>query len=356
LYFRKELSMKRRFFLTTGVLSLCSALWLGGCGGNSNTTTTATKTATNTTSTQPLKPLKIALLTPSDINDQGWNQLAYEGLKQVEKETGAMVSHQVTKSASDQQPAMQDFADQGYDLLLLHGFEYGERAKAVAKNFPKTKFVVVSGNVTQEPNVATLIPKLEDATYLLGMAAGGMTKTGKVGLIGGMELPVIQSTFDAFTLGAKAANPKVQVLKPVYIGNFEDQNAGKEAAKSLISQGADILLHNADQAGKGMFVAAKEAGGKVLVFGSNRDQNSVAPNVTLGSAVIEMPRAFVEITKAVQHNNFKAQFYELNLGNGDITVHWNAALKSKIPPALMKKIEAAEAQIKSGKLKIKRKV
>jgi basic membrane lipoprotein Med (substrate-binding protein (PBP1-ABC) superfamily) len=342
--------MKRRFFLS-GVLALCGATLLAGC--NSNEAGNATN---NIATTGATKQLKVALLTSGDINDQGWNQLGYEGLQQIEKELGAKVAHQVTKVASDQQPAMQELADQGYDLILLHGFEYGERAKAVAKNFPNTRFVVVSGNVTQQPNVATIIPKLEDATYLLGMAAGGLTKTGKVGLIGGMELPVIQSTFDAFTLGAQAANPKVQVLKPVYVGNFEDQNAGKEAAKSLIAQGADILFHNADQAGKGMFMAAREAGGTVLVFGSNRDQNAVAPNVTLASAVIEMPRAFVQIAKAVQDGTFKAQFYILSLGNGDISVHWNPQLKNKIPPALMKKIEAAQAQIKSGKLKIQRKV
>lgn len=333
------------------LISCATALCLTGCSQQSSTPDTAAIKST------PAKgALKVALLTPGDVNDQGWNQLAYEGLQQVEKELGATVSHQVTKSASDQQPAMQDFADQGYNLVLCHGFEYGERAKSVAKNFPNTKFVVVGGNVKQEPNVATLVPKLEDATYLLGMVAGGLTKTGKVGLIGGMELPVIKSTFDAFALGAKAANPKVQVLRPKYIGNFEDQNSGKEAAKALIAEGADILFHNADQAGKGMFVAAKEAGGKVLVFGSNRDQNSVAPDVTLASAVIEMPRAFVEIAKAVQDNNFKAQFYELNLANNDISVRWNPALKLKIPAALMKKVEAAQAQIKSGKLKIQRKV
>jgi basic membrane protein A len=337
--------------ITFGVLALFGALIFSGCSGRN-----ANPNGGPVASPPQTKQLKVALLTPGDVNDQGWNQLAYEGLQQVEKKLGAKTSHSVTKSSSDQQPAMQDLADQAYDLILCHGFEYGERAKAVAKNFPNTKFVVVGGNVKQEPNVATLVPKLEDATYLLGMLAGGMSKTGKVGLIGGMELPVIKSTFEAFEAGAKAANPNVKVLKPIYIGNFEDQNAGKEAAKSLIAQGADFLFHNADQAGKGMFVAAKEAGGKVLVFGSNRDQNSVAPDVTLASAVIEMPRAFLAISQAVQSKTFKAQFYELNLKNGDISVHWNAKLKSKIPPALMKRVLGAQEQIKSGKLQIKRNV
>src|SRR5690606_12848890 len=149
----------------------------------------------------------------------------------------------------------------------------------------------------------------------------------------------------AFEQGAKAVNPKVQVFKN-YVGNFEDQNAGKEAAKGMIAKGADILFHNADQAGKGMFVAAKEANGKVLVFGSNRDQPPVAPDITPGSAVSEMSRAFEEVVADVKSGEFKAEFRELNLENGGISVHWNDALKSRIPAPLMKQIDDAAAKIK----------
>ena len=343
--------MKPLQFLTKGALALSAAFALSGCGGSSNNTAPASN---NTASTETKKSFKVALLTVGDINDQGWNQLGYEGLQSVEK-IGAEISHQVTKSPADRQPALRDYADQKFNLVLCYGFEFGAPVKEIAKNYPDTKFVVVAGNIVQQPNVATIIPKLEDATYLLGMAAGGLTKTNKIGVIGGMELPVIKSTFDAFELGAKAVNPKVQILTS-YVGNFEDQNKGKESAKNMIAQGADILLHNADQAGKGMFVAAKEAGGKVLVFGSNRDQNEVAPDITLASAVIEMPRAFQEVINDMLRGKFKAEFRELNLQNGDISVHWNAKLKSRIAPDLMKKINTASDQIKSGKLKIKRNV
>ncbi|MDQ3814773.1 MAG: BMP family ABC transporter substrate-binding protein, partial [Armatimonadota bacterium] len=190
--------------------------------------------------------------------------------------------------------------------------------------------------------------------YLLGMAAGGMTKSNVIGAIGGMKLPVISSTFQAYEQGAKTVNPKVRVLTS-YVGNFEDQNAAKEAAKAMIAQKADFLFHNADQAGKGMFNAAQEAKG-VLVFGSNRNQNSVAPNVCLASAVIELPRAFVQLVKDVQQQKFKADFIELNIKTGTIAVEWDAPLKSKVPPSLLQKINAAEKQIKSGALKIKRNV
>src|SRR5690606_30693645 len=155
---------------------------------------------------------------------------------------GVQIANQVTLKTADQLPAMRDFADQKYDIIFCHGFEYGERVKSIAPQYPDTNFVVVAGNVKQDPNVATMIRKLEDATYLLGMAAGGMPKSNVVGLIGGMRLPVIQSTSDAFSQGAKAINPDVKVPTN-YVGNFEDQNAPKEATRGMIAQGADMIFH-----------------------------------------------------------------------------------------------------------------
>ena len=331
---------------------VCAGI-LSGCGGNNDTSNDATNAATNAASSTR-SSLKVALLTPGDVNDQGWNQLALEGLGGVEKKLGAETSHQVTKKAADWQPALRDFGDKKYDLVLCHGYEFGQNVKEIAKNYPDTKFVVVGGNVQQSPNVASMIPKLEEATYLLGMAAGSLTKSNVVGLIGGMKLPVVASTFTAFEQGVKVTNPKARVLIN-YVGNFEDQNTAKEATKQMIAQGADVFFHNADQAGKGMFQAAQEAK-TVLVFGSNRNQNGLAPTICVASAVIEMPHAFEQVAKSVQNKTFKAQDIELNIPNDNISVEWNAALKAKVPAATMKKIDDAEKQIKAGKLKVKRNV
>ena len=337
---------------------LCGAalsLALNGCSNSSDSGNAAKNATANAApeNSSTRSSLQIALLTPGDINDQGWNQLAYEGLQKL-KDGGAQVSNQVTKNTADQTPALRDFGDKKFDLVICHGYEYGERVLPLAKNYPDTDFVVVSGVVQQSPNVASMVPQLEEATYLMGMAAGALTKTNTIGLIGGMKLPVIASTFQAFEQGAKVTNPKVKVLTN-YVGNFEDQNAAKEATKQMIAQGADVFFHNADQAGKGMFNAAEEAK-NVLVFGSNRNQNEVAPSVCVGSAVIEMPRAFAELAKSVENKTFKSGKIELNIPNGDISVQWNDKLKAKIPADVMQKIEAAQAQIKAGALKIKRNV
>jgi basic membrane protein A and related proteins len=325
-----------------GILALGSAL-LAGCGGPQNSENNGNKSGAAPDA------MKVALLTPGDINDAGWNQLANEGLQAVEKELGAQTAHQVTKKTDEHKGALADFGDQKYDLVLCHGFEYGERVKSVAPSYTNTKFVVVSGDVNQAPNVKSVAIKLDEAAYLIGMAAGGMTKSNVLGCIGGQQFPAVASAFQAFEKGAKSVNPKVTV-KTIYLNSWEDQNKGKEAANSLLAQKADFLFHNADQAGKGMFDAAKEK--NVMVFGSNRNQNDVAPNQCLASAIIDMPHAFLQIAKSVKDGTFKAEPLTLNIPNENIAVAWNPALKSKVPAPLMKKIEAAQAQIKAGKLKI----
>jgi basic membrane lipoprotein Med (substrate-binding protein (PBP1-ABC) superfamily) len=171
-----------------------------------------------------------------------------------------------------------------------------------------------------------------------------------LGCIGGQKFPAVADAFTAFEKGAKAVNPKV-IVKTVYLNSWEDQSKGKEAANSLLAQKADFLIHNADQAGKGMFDAVKNSK-NVMVFGTNRDQNEIAPNLCLGSAVIEMPHIFAEYARSVRDNNFETQIYPLTMANQSISVHWNSKLKAKIPAALMKKIEAAEAKLKAGQLKV----
>ena len=126
----------------------------------------------------------------------------------------------------------------------------------MAPDFPDTVFITTSGN-TVRPNVAPLRFMLEEATYLEGMLAAAMSKTGKAGAVGGMEIPSVKSTIIAFEAGAKAVKPDFQVVTS-YVGNWDDVGAAKEAALALVQQGADFLFHNADAAGLGVFQAAQE--------------------------------------------------------------------------------------------------
>src|SRR5262249_44503593 len=132
--------------------------------------------------------VRVALLTPGPVSDAGWNASAYEGLKLIQRTLGAEPAQVQTSSPADFQDAFRDFAARGFDLVFAHGFEYTDAALVVGPEFPNTYFVVTSGSATAR-NVASLTFKIEDATYVEGALAGGLTKTGVVGEIGGIEIP-----------------------------------------------------------------------------------------------------------------------------------------------------------------------
>ncbi|HSB36114.1 MAG TPA: BMP family ABC transporter substrate-binding protein, partial [Thermoanaerobaculia bacterium] len=187
----------------------------------------------------PARPtFRVALLTPGPISDAGWNAGAYDGLKAIEKELGASVSHVQVKSPSEFEEQFRAYAAQGYALCFGHGFEFQDAAARVASGYPKTVFVTTSGSRTA-PNLAPIVFELEQATYLCGLVAGRMSKSAKAGMVGGVEIPSIKSTFLAFEAGLKAGNPGATATA-VFTGSFEDVAGAKAAALALADQGADF--------------------------------------------------------------------------------------------------------------------
>ena len=283
--------------------------------------------------TEPPKPsgpggaMKVALLTPGPISDAGWNAGAYEGLKAIEKELGASVSHVQVKSPSEFEEQFRAYATQGYALCFGHGFEFQDAAQRVAREFPKTVFVTTSGARTAK-NLAPIVFELEQAAYLCGLAAGRMTKTAKAGMVGGVELPSIKSTFLAFEGGLKAGNPGA-TARSVFTGSFEDVAGAKTATLALADQGCDFVFQNADAAALGVFRGATERG--IYAFGTNKDQNALAPSV-LASAVIDMPRAFVETARRVKDGTFDGQPIRYGLKSRVVTFVWNPALVGTSDP------------------------
>lgn len=275
------------------------------------------------------KTFRVALLTPGPITDKSWNGGAYDGLVALRDSLGAEISHIQTKTPADFEENFRQYGAQGYNLVLGHGFEFQDAAVRVAPAYPKTNYVVTSGRVVSS-NLAGVSFLFEEASYQAGMVAGAMTKTNTLGLIAGTELPPVKASFAAFERGAKAVNPKVQVLTS-YIGNWDDVSAGKEQALAQIARGADILFQNADAAGLGVFQAARDK--KVLAFGTNADQNSVAPDVIVGSVVIDLRKAFLIIGREVQSGTFKGRV--INLGVKDnvvrLVLNPDPTMQARIP-------------------------
>lgn len=298
---------------------------------------------------------RVALLTPGSVSDGGWNQSAFEGLKRIQAELGAEVSNVETKSPAQFEDEFRSYASAGYDLVFGHGFEYQEAAAKVAPSFPKTIFVTTSGN-TVLPNLAPMVFELEQATYLCGVLAARMTKTGKLGLIGGVDLPSIRSTFLAFRGGAEMAKPGVSV-REVFLGRFDDVPAAREAATALLDEGADLLLHQVNDAGRGVFQAVEERaaqGAAVYAFGTNRNQNNMAPKVVLASAVLDVPAAFVEVATRVKEKRFVAEPLRLGMAQGIVSFVLNANLSSRVPPDVLQELVQLMARIRSGELRVPR--
>jgi basic membrane lipoprotein Med (substrate-binding protein (PBP1-ABC) superfamily) len=296
---------------------------------------------------------QVGLLTPGPISDNGWNAGAYEGLKAIESELGAKVSHVQVKSPAEHEEHFRSYAEDGYNLVFGHGFEFQDAARRVGRDFPDTFFVTTSGNTVTD-NVGAIVFELEQATYLLGMLAAKMSKTGKVGLIGGMEIPSVESTFIAFEAGAKAADPNCEVLR-TYIGDWVDAAKARQAALAQISAGADFLFHNADAAGPGVFQAASESREKgVYAFGSNKNQNEEAPEAILASAVIDIPGAMLEIAREVKEENYEPGVKRFGLESGVITLEFNSKLSEHIPAEILNSVEATEKKIRAGELIVPR--
>lgn len=294
------------------------------------------------------QPFKVALLSPGPVSDAGWNALAYEGLLAIRDQLGAEVAQIQTKTPAEFEEGFRDFARRGYKLIFGHGFEFQEAAATVAPDFPDTVFITTSGNTVRK-NVAPIRFLLEEATYLEGVLAASMSKTGKAGAVGGVEIPSVKSTIAAFEAGARSVRPDFQV-QTVYLGNWEDVGAAKAASFALVQQGCDFLFHNADAAGLGVFQAAQERG--VLVFGANKNQNDVAPGVVLASAVIDLPKAFVQIAQEVKEGRFVGRVERKGMRDGVVALIYNPRLESKIPGPAKERVEATRKAILEGSLQV----
>jgi basic membrane protein A and related proteins len=283
---------------------------------------------------------RVALLTPGPVSDAGWNAAAFDGLQLIKAKLGAEIALVQTRSPADFDDGFRDFASRRFNLIFAHGYEYTESAIGVARDFPKVYFVVSSGSQWSR-NVASLTFKVDQAAYVEGVLAGGVTKTGIVGAIGGIELPSIRLTFEGFRRGFLSVRPNGRLLVS-YIGKFDDVGAAKEAALAQISQGADIIVHDADAAGLGVFQAAAQE--HVLAFGAIRNQNDVVPGVVLASAVTSTAQAFLRIATEVRDNRFRPGMLEFGMEDGMVKVVLNPKLESRIPESAMKRFLAAERQ------------
>ncbi len=291
--------------------------------------------------------MRVGLITPGSIADAAWNSAAYQGLQRIRDSLGFQISHVEARTPAEQAEALRTYAAQGYDLVFAHGFEFQDAAERVSSEYPKTLIIVTSGR-RAHGNVAPLIFRLEEASYLAGMVAGRLTRSNVLGFVGGIELPPIKAAYQGWFNGAKAVNPKVE-SREIYLNSFDDAAAGREAALALMRVGGDMFHHNADAAALGLFQAVKERPG-VYVFGANADQSNLAPDRVLGSAVIDLAHAFLLVATEVRSGRFTPRVQAFGLGSGVVSYTPNPRLDRLVPPELRARMRAAADSMVAGTL------
>jgi basic membrane lipoprotein Med (substrate-binding protein (PBP1-ABC) superfamily) len=210
-------------------------------------------------------------------------------------------------------------------------------------------YITTSGN-TVRANVAGIQFAFEEASYLAGILAAGMTKSGAIGAIGGTELPPVKRSFAAYAAGARSSNPKIRVVIS-YVGNWDDVSAGKEQALAQINRKSDVLFQNADAAGLGVFQAARESG-SAYVIGANADQNAVAPEVTLGSVVIDLRHAFLLVATEIKERRFTPRVVSLGIRENVVRLVLNPTLRSRITAPVQTAIDSVQRRLFDGSLRI----
>lgn len=293
---------------------------------------------------KPAAAFKAALVTTGSVGDGGWNSAAYEGLQQIKQRLGAEVSNVETRGPNEYEETFRDYAARGYAVVFGHGFEYQEAAMKVAPAFPATTFVITSGSAAQD-NVVPVVFEFGQATYLAGMAAAAVSKTGKLGAVGGQAFPPVKDGFAAFEAGAKAVNPQATLVVS-YIGNWEDAAAAKEAAKAQLQTGVDVIIQNADAAGMGVFQAVRETP-RAWVVGTNSNQNAVVPERVLGLAVIDVAAALLLAAEQTRAGKPPRGTLRLGLKDGVVRFEPNSALAAQWR-AVEAKIAEADERLRSG--------
>ncbi|WP_100065865.1 BMP family protein [Miniphocaeibacter massiliensis] len=334
--------MKKKNLFVVAMMLLTALIFTACSGGNDKAKDTGKGGSGSKDS------LKVALLLSGPANDQGWNATAVEGLDKLKEKHDVETTFMENVTVADMESAYTDYASQGYDLIIGHGFQFGQPAAKVSETFPDQYFMATESN-SKAKNMSSYVMSCEQGGYLMGALAASMSETKVIGVIGGVEQPSIIKEVEAFKAAAKEINPDIKILES-YVNSFTDVTAGKAAATSMLDQGADVIYQVANQAGTGVIKACEERG--VYALGNSYDQSSVAPNTVLCSTVYRMPEVINYALEEVIGNKFGDSVTYLGIKDKVVDITFNKDLKGKIPEDVVKKIEDLYSQIESGKLEV----
>lgn len=333
---------------------LALTLVLSACGNKAENNTGGNKPADTTTPEATKAPeakseLKIGMVTDTGgVNDKSFNQSAWDGLKKVTTDTGAVTKYLESHGDADMEPNLNAFISEKYDLVWGIGFLFNDAMAKVAAANPDSKFGLIDSEV-KAPNVESVLFAENEGSFLVGVVAGLMTKTNKIGFVGGVELPVIKKFEAGFKAGIAAVNPDAK-LNVIYTGEFGKPDLGKAAATTIYNDGADIIFHAAGATGNGVFIEAKDRkknGENVWVIGVDKDQSlEYGDDITLTSMMKGVEAAVYKISKDLTDGTWSGGTV-VTLGLKDNGVGLPETNKN-VPADVLAKVEEYKAKIVSG--------
>jgi len=285
-------------------------------------------------------------------DDKSFNAAAWEGVKRAKNELGIFLRDVEPGDPTSIEPSMRAFAERGYDLIVGVGFAQAPIMDDVARDYPNIKFAIIDG-VIDLPNVASLIFKEHEGSFLVGMIAARTSKTGKIGFVGGMDIPLIHKFETGYAEGARYANPKVELFEN-YVGvtdaAWNNPGKGKELAKAQIERGADVIFQAAGNSGLGVFDAAEDM--HKLAIGVDSNQNWVKPGFILTSMIKRVDVSVFNSVKDLVEGRFKGGIHELGMDNDGIGYALDDYNRNLIPQPVIDEVERAKQDIIAGRIKV----
>ena len=292
--------------------------------------------------------LKVTMIADlGGINDQSFNQSAWEGLQRAEKELGVEVNVIESKQVSDYEANVETAIDEDSDLVIGIGFQMDAAIKNAAESYPEQKFAIIDHAFEEQPsNVNSIMFNAQEASYLVGLIAAKISETGKVGFIGGTKVPIIESFEYGFLSGVESVGNGVKVLRQ-YADTYADAAKGKAIAKQMHKNDADIIFTAAGSTGSGAIEAARENNKKAI--GVDMDQNFVAPENVITSAIKRVDNVVYNTVKDLKEGNFKGGEVSV-FGLKEDGVGIAPTTKNFISEEVLAFVEEQAEKIKSGEI------
>jgi basic membrane protein A len=284
--------------------------------------------------------------------DKSFNEAAYNGAERFKSETGVAYHEFEVQNESQREQALRNFARRGYSPIVAMSFSQEEPLKKVAAEFPDTKFVIIDA-VVDLPNVQSIIFQENEGSYLVGMLAAMASQSGKIGFVGGMDIPLIRKFACGYVEGAKAVNPNIEVFQNMTGDTgaaWNDPVKGGELARSQIERGADVVYHAAGGTGMGVLQAAADAG--KLGIGVDSNQNHLHPGHVLTSMLKRVDNAVYMAFKSASDGTWKPGLQTLGLSQDGVGYALDDNNASLITAEMKAKVEEAKAAIAAGTIKV----